>query len=184
MKSQSASHFVEIAKVLGPHGLDGSLRVLQFAGGEELFTAGQKLYLGEQRLLVTIEKVRLIKDHSKAGSKLAWKVKFQEIKDRTGSEAVGKPILSVPESLFQSPKGERLYLRELLNFKVLDGRTDRLVGLVVGLSSNGPQDLLEVETESGSRILIPLVEQYSPKFDFEGQQLTLNLPEGLIEVNE
>ena len=60
-----------------------------------------------------------------------------------------------------------------------DPNRNVLVGTVLSLSSNGPQDLLVV----GEReFLIPFVEAFILEIDFPNRKIFMDLPEGLLDV--
>jgi len=55
-----------------------------------------------------------------------------------------------------------------------------LIGVVTGVLNHPGQDLLEVDTKSGSR-LIPLVSEFILDVDLDSKRITVELPEGLVD---
>jgi 16S rRNA processing protein RimM len=105
---------------------------------------------------------------------------FQEIKDRNGAEDLKGFVLHLPQEEFVSAPGEALYLTEVLGFEVFD--QGLLLGDVIGFMDNGAQDLLRVQKkESKKEHLVPFVEPFIERIDFEEKRIHMLLPEGLIE---
>jgi 16S rRNA processing protein RimM len=106
-----------------------------------------------------------------------------EVRDRTAAELFQGWNLEIPESLLVSKPGEEPFLRELLDGKVMDreGRTE--LGRVVGLSSNGAQDILIIRTENGE-FGVPFVAPFFPEIDYQNRILRSDLPEGILEPGD
>lgn len=109
-------------------------------------------------------------------------VKLGDLSNRTAAEAWKRAQVSVSEDCLVSEPGERLFLRELLDFSVFDG--DVSVGTVVGFATNGPQDLLRVQRANGREALVPFVDAFIVEIDQPGRRIQMELPPGLISVEE
>lgn len=66
---------------------------------------------------------------------------------------------------------------DVLGAKLFDG--DRLVGEIVGVSSGGERDFLEVEV-GGERVLVPTVKDWLIEMDLPGRRIVMRLPPGLV----
>ena len=83
-------------------------------------------------------------------------------------------------SLMTSTLGEKIYLHEILNFKVrLKGGPT--IGFISGFSSNGVQDLILLETPEGTKN-IPLVDEFISKTSFKDKFLEMDFPEGILSL--
>lgn len=160
------------------HHLRGDLYVELFAGRADWIARLQKFYLSfrdqpQEKTEMTCVKA---KPHKKG-----LIIQTAELKDRTQAEAFRKATFEIPEAYLISPPGESVYLNELLGFTVRDQSGER--GKVVGFSTNGVQDLLEVQsTQNDSKpFLIPFVEAFITNLDMENRVIEMNLPEGLEE---
>ena len=58
-----------------------------------------------------------------------------------------------------------------------------LIGTITHITENNGQYLLNLETESGKSVLIPLHEDFIIKVDKRKKVLLMDLPEGLTEIN-
>lgn len=118
-------------------------------------------------------------------------VKLSGVNDRDQAETLRGYTFEIPKSLLVSRPGERIFLNEILGFKVIDLHSQK-EGEIVSFSSNGAQDLLVVRESSeklkeGTEIQkplplfeIPLVQAFIHELDFERKVIEMNLPEGLF----
>jgi len=155
-----------------PHGIRGDVAIdLRTDEPERRFTVGTVLRVeGSPRVLT----VASAKWHS--GRLL---VHFEELADRTAAEGARGLVLvtDVPADELPDDEGE-YYDRQLVGLAVetTDGRP---VGRVRDVLHPGPQDLLEVETGAGTR-LVPFVEALVPEVDLAaGRILVVDVP-GLL----
>jgi 16S rRNA processing protein RimM len=110
-------------------------------------------------------------------------VKLKGCDDRNTSETMRKSGVYIPEDLLVADEGEGIYLKQILGFEVIDPAGVRL-GKITGFGTNGVQDLLHVETAKGSEALVPFVEAFIVNIDFDKQQVKMDLPQGLIDLEE
>jgi 16S rRNA processing protein RimM len=119
-----------------------------------------------------------IREHSKQG-KQGWVVLVKDVVDKTLADTHVKKFVWIPEEFLVSKKGEKIFLREIENFLVVD-KTRGDVGPIVGFSTNGVQDLIQIQTGSGVYD-VPLVEPFIEKIDYENKKILMDIPQGLLE---
>jgi len=166
-----------IVGVIGrAHGVRGEVAVeLRTDEPERRFAPGQ--VLGEEggsRIFT----VRSVRDHS--GHLL---VKFAEVVDRSSAEAVrGTLLVASVEPDEQPDEPEEFYDRQLIGLKVTrpDGIEVGTVGSVLHLPA---QDVLEIETATGTR-LVPFVAALVPEVDLNAGRLTVIDVAGLLDDRE
>ena len=166
-----------IVGVIGrAHGVRGEVAVeLRTDEPERRFAPGQ--VLGEEggsRIFM----VRSVRDHS--GHLL---VKFAEVVDRSSAEAVrGTLLVASVEPDEQPDEPEEFYDRQLIGLKVTrpDGAEVGTVGSVLHLPA---QDVLEIETATGTR-LVPFVAALVPEVDLNAGRLTVIDVAGLLDDRE
>jgi 16S rRNA processing protein RimM len=125
-----------------------------------------------------IYKIQSLKPH-----KIGLIAKLEGVNDRDLAFTMRGLLLAVPEEWLRAEDGEGIYLQQILGFTVVDDRGE--IGKVTGFSSNGPQDLLEVQaTSSDEEYLIPFVENFILGIDFDKRMIQMDLPEGLINSEE
>ena len=168
-----------IGKIKEAHGLKGELLLIIFSKDYSPWLKLKRIYLAADDKSQEAEmKVLNIRKTSQG-----LVVRLENLIDRTPAEKLRGYLAFVPEELAKSKSGERIFLREILNFEVFN--RDELIGKITNFSSNGPQDLLLVSHSNFQKpIEIPFVEAFIVKLDFSKKTLRMDLPEGLIEVNE
>ncbi|MDE0118608.1 MAG: ribosome maturation factor RimM [Bdellovibrionales bacterium] len=102
-------------------------------------------------------------------------IKFKGIDTKLEAEALKGAVLSVPQKIFSSLKGENIYLCEVLNFKVYDQKMGAL-GTIRAFSSNGAQDLLLVQDEKGIQREIPFIDEFVIHVHFDLKKVQVHLP--------
>ncbi len=106
---------------------------------------------------------------------------LDQVRDKSSAESLRDQAVFLPKSLFQSRKGEFIYLTELRSFSVHAlGRG--LIGEVQAFYSHSFQDFLLVQQEQEPALLIPFVKEYVHEIFFSQKKLILNLPENFLEV--
>lgn len=86
-----------------------------------------------------------------------------------------------PRSLSDSDD-EDISLSELVGFSLKDSSTGQTVGLIEAVDETTINTLLEVTTPEGHDLLIPFDPDLVDNIDMEQQQLTLHIPEGLLNM--
>ena len=165
-----------VGKVREAHGLKGDLYVLIFSGdiswAKKMKNFGLKAKDSDDIKNFSVERTKPFKK--------GFIVKAKEIADRTAAEGVEHMEFFVDEDLFVSKPGEGIYLNEIKNFK-LKNPEQKVLGEIVGFSSNGVQDLLVVEAD-GKKVEVPFVDAFIKKIDFKHQAVVMDLPEGLFDL--
>lgn len=95
------------------------------------------------------------------------------------SEFIGCSVLMTHESL---PENFTTDLTSLRGYKLLSC-TGAAVGIIKDIINNPGQSLLNVRSESGKEMLIPLHEDLIRKIDPDKKILTMIFPEGLLDIN-
>ncbi len=172
--------FVTVGRVKDGHGLKGELYIVLFAG--------------EAEWLPKLEALRLTPPEGLDGDARSFPVRSArihknglivlspEISGRDEAESWKGWRLEIPREFLVAARGERMYLIEVANFKVVvSGKGE--VGRITGFSSNGAQDLLIVRTAAGD-FEVPFVAAFVDKIDERGETVFLTLPEGLLGEEE
>jgi 16S rRNA processing protein RimM len=163
-----------IVGVIGrAHGVAGEVAVeVRTDEPERRFAPGQ--VLGEEggsRLFT----VRSVRDHS--GRLL---IKFAEVADRTSAEAVSGTLLTATAEGDERPAElDTFYDRQLIGLKATTPEGVE-VGTVSSVLHLPAQDVLEVDTATGSR-LVPFVAALVPEVDLDAGRLTIVDIAGLLD---
>jgi 16S rRNA processing protein RimM len=166
-----------VVGVLGrAHGVRGDVAVdLRTDEPERRFAPGARLRVEGTRRELSVASARW---HS--GRLL---VHFDELPDRTAVEAARGLVLVTDVAADERPEDEgEYYDRQLVGLAVVttDGTP---VGRVLDVLHPGPQDLLELETAAGTR-LVPFVEALVPEVDLAAGRLVVADVPGLLTDDE
>ncbi len=170
---------ITVGKIRDAHGLKGELFVVLFAKradwSERLneFQLTRKEQIDGKWVEVAHSfHVKRIKPH-----KNGLILKPLELDDRTAAESFRGATFEIPLELLTSSEGETIFLKEIDGFLVVNH--DIELGPIVGFSSNGSQDILQVNTLHGEA-LIPLIPEFVESLDFKNKKVLMKLPEGLV----
>lgn len=108
------------------------------------------------------------------------RLKFDDIDNEEDAEALLKSNLYLPLELLPKLEGDKFYFHEIINFQLVDENFGH-VGIVRGVNDSTAQALFEVDRE-GIEILIPINDDFIKKIDRVNKNITVNTPEGLIEL--
>jgi 16S rRNA processing protein RimM len=174
--SSQQNNLKNVGKVMDAHGIRGDIYCLIFSGDVSWINKIKKLNLKGNTEIESfnIKKIKAFKR--------GFIATLEGFNDRNKAEEYKGAELWVEADLFVSEDGESLYLSEILNFELHDEKLG-LVGTIQDFSSNGVQDLLIVENEN-SEFEIPFVKEFVISMDFDKQSILMNLPDGLLQIND
>lgn len=107
-------------------------------------------------------------------------VKFEDIDSEKQAQTILKCGLYLPLESLPELENNEFYFHEIEGFKVIDQIHGEIgyVNQVLDLSNN---PLIEINS-NGIEILIPKQDQFIIKIDREKKELTVNCPEGLLDM--
>ena len=162
---------VALGRILGPHGVQGRLKVRLYGGDVSDITHAGRIFLDEQGAARKLIEAR---HHGRNLLLLIEGVNSpEEAKLLQGSE-----IFLRREDLPPLPEGE-FYWDDLIGCRVAL-RAGRELGLVVRVFNAGGDDILEVRGDGGE-YLVPLAEEFVESIDLEEQLITIIPVAGLVD---
>lgn len=134
---------IALAAVAGAHGVKGEVRLKLFSDSVESLSRHETLFVGgaERRLLAVRE------------GKMAV-ARFEGVDDRSAAEALRGSLVEVDRSALPALEEGEYYHVDLIGLPAVDGQ-GTAVGTVAAVENYGAGDLLEIESSSGKRSLIP-----------------------------
>ena len=162
---------IKIGKIVNTVGLKGEVKVYNYSDSIEIYETIESIYV-EDRLTV-IENVRAQKN--------MVILKLEGADDRNAAEALrGKELYITEDDLPELPEGQ-YYVRDLIGMSVTE-EDGNLLGHVTDVLQNTAQDIFEVESENGKKLLIPKVDQFVLDIDAEKREITVGLIEGMLDL--
>ena len=93
----------------------------------------------------------------------------------------GRAVVAPPEQVPELPEGVH-YRRRLVGLEVFEADGRRL-GRVREIVDTGAADLMQVETEAGGELLIPMDREMIQSIDERNDRVEVRLPDGLEDLN-
>ncbi len=179
---------VAVGSVLRAHGLRGEVLVLPDSENPARFQSGSELFVreGARRRRLQVASSRLHR-----GREL---VRFVDVRDRDGAEALRGALLEAPEETVPAAEEGTFYYFELVGCRVVDRYLGDL-GEVTEVVEDGGGVLLSVTLSAGGSrgsdgrhggvggvVLIPFANQLLPEIHVEERLIRSDLPKGLLEA--
>jgi 16S rRNA processing protein RimM len=171
--------WLSVGKIVGVQGLQGELRVNPASDFPERFTAPGPRWLRSRQGGEPTE-IQLKKGRQLPGKSL-FVVRFEGINNRGAAEAlVGQELLVSADDRPELEEGE-FHLLDLVGLDARLSADGPSIGTVTNLISGG-NDLLELNTSEGRKLLIPFVEAIVPEVHLNEGWLLITPPSGLLEL--
>lgn len=158
-----------VGQIGKPHGTAGDVYVVRISDDPRRFDAGAVLHHEDGRKL-TVESSRVHRDR--------FLVKFEGSDSRADAEAL-RGTLFVPATEARELEEDEFWEHDVIGLEVVTTDGER-VGEVAAIIPGAAQDLLEVSTPDGAR-LVPFVKEIVTAIDPDARRVTVDPPEGLLE---
>jgi len=170
--------WVVVAKIVRPQGRHGEALAELLTDFPERFAERKRLYLlGSKTAPRAVELER----HWLHQGRVV--LKFAGVESITDVEALRGLEVAIPRSERAPLEDGAVYLADLIGCVLVDSRAGTEVGRIGDVDrESSATPLLVVETASG-QVLIPFVKAYRPVIDLDAKRISMELPEGLLELN-
>ena len=105
-------------------------------------------------------------------------VKFCDVDTQERARELTNCDVYFPRSLAAHADDGQLSLASLVGFAIVEARTGRLVGTIAAIDDTTANTLFELENGT----LVPATDDLVTNFDAAARQITMDLPEGLLEL--
>ena len=169
---------IVLGEIMGPHGLQGEVRVRIASDDPQLLLNAEAVWLGKSS---TDPEARRYRVHGCGpGRKGEVRVRFQGVEGREAvARLIGLLVTSPATLLPKLPEGE-FYRYELIGCQV-ESESGEKVGSVREIWETGAHDVLVVEDEDGVRRLIPTAAELMQEVDLVSRRIVVvDLP-GLFD---
>ena len=164
-----------LGKIVRKHSFRGEVVIKLDTDEPDLYADLNAVFvdLGKDFLPFFIEKSLLQK-----GNQL--RVKFEDVSSEADAEAILKADVYLPLDLLPKLTGNKFYYHEVIGFTIEDVNFGK-VGIISGINDSTAQPLFEVKNED-TKLLIPMIDAFIKKVDRKNKTITVETPEGLIEM--
>lgn len=163
---------IVVGKIVGVHGVRGSLKLKSFCEDPDIWNTRFRLTLQPKGLAPARFRIGSYRHHAKT-----ILIELEGIETREQAEQWIGAEVYLPRAAFPEPEEGSHYWFELIGLavKTMDGR---LIGEIRHLFSAGPQDVLVVQDEE-TEVLIPLVEAFVKTIDKAQRVVWVELPDDM-----
>lgn len=173
-----ADEITEIGRTLKPHGINGEMSA----------TIDADVDIDTLKCLVfDIDGIYVpffIKTYRSRGSEAVLLTIDGITDENEAAKLCGLEIYALKSDLgtdVDEVDGNGFYISDLIGFTVFD--TDRRnIGVVSGYDDSTANTLLIVEQANGTSKFVPVADELIESFDIDKHTITLNLPEGLLDL--
>lgn len=168
--------FYEIGRITKVHGNDGKVYIKLDVDDPAQYLELESVFFDLENKPVPffIEYIRITPS--------GLLVKFEDINDRDEAERFTGTRLLMPTDILPALEGDKFYYHELIDSELFD-RSKGLIGIIELIYDQTSQVLLGVNIK-GKELLVPLVDEFEPYFNREQKRLEINLPDGLLELDQ
>lgn len=164
-------------KILGTHHLKGEVKVLSNIDNISLLE-GNKIILeleNSQKKLFTIKKIEPFVANK-------WIFSFEEVKNKKDATELRNALIKVRRDLVGMTEDEYL-MSDLIGLKVYDIKNNEYLGEVTEIFETAAHDIYVIDTED-YEIMIPDVEVFIKKIDYQNRKMEVDLIEGMKEMKK
>lgn len=108
------------------------------------------------------------------------RIRFEDIENEEDADRIIGYEAYLPLSMLPKLEGTQFYFHEVIGFNVLDTRLGN-IGKITGINDSGAQSIFEID-KNGTEILVPLIDEFIIALDRENKTITLETPEGLVDL--
>ena len=98
---------------------------------------------------------------------------------------VNKPVYALSTEVSEEERTDEdgFYASDFIGYDIIDDATSGRIGSITDIDDNTENVLFIVDTPDGGRAFIPVADEFITDIDTERRTLTMNLPQGLINLN-
>jgi len=158
------------------HSFKGEVVIVLDTDEPHLYKNMESVFLafGKNLIPFFIEKSKLQK-----GNHL--RVKFEDINTEQEADNIINTEVYLPLKFLPELTGNKFYYHEVIGFKVID-LNKGFIGVIKVVNDSAAQTFLEIQYDSATTILVPLLDNFIKKIDRDKKEMHIAAPEGLIDL--
>jgi len=167
-----ADEYLTLGKIVGVHGVKGTLKIHSYAESPSIFQPGILILLRQSKGEGTLYPIRWAKPHGKG-----MLLSLEGIDERSRAESLTGCAICMKKGQLPEPEEDAFYWSDLIGISVVDTRGVHL-GRVTSIIPTGSNDVYVVRSRT-DEILIPALRSVVREIDLAAMRMTVALPEGL-----
>lgn len=163
-----------LGRITRTHGLAGNVVLKLDTDQPEFYNKLESVFVEINGLLVPffIEKQQWSRDNTKI-------IAFKNATLATAEQSVGKNVF-LPLSTLPELKGNQFYYHEVVGFQIVDAEGTAF-GIVKEVNDQAAQHYFILDL-NGKEVIVPVIKDWILEVNREGKQISMQLPEGLLDV--
>ncbi|MCB0348839.1 MAG: 16S rRNA processing protein RimM [Bdellovibrionales bacterium] len=179
-------NYKALGKIRDAHGIKGEVFLISFSKKFEWLENLNTAYLSRREQNTEgewVETLHTFPIKRKKSHKVGQILKLEGMDTRNDAESFKGASFQVPQEVLDTPNADgSFFLLQLEDFTVnFNGQTEK--GKITGFGSNSAQDLLLIEWNQKT-VEIPYVEAFIKDVSFDAKEITLDVPEGLLFLED
>jgi 16S rRNA processing protein RimM len=171
-----ASARVQIGKIVGAHGVKGTLRVHPLTDYPKRFAGMKRFHVEKPGKPPKELDVKNVSFHDGKGQIL---VEVEGVDDRDAAELLSGWLITVSgDERVELPDGE-YWIDSLIGLDVRDAESGELLGVISDVMPTGSHDVYQVRTPDGALKMIPAIANVVREIDTNAGTVRVSLLEGL-----
>lgn len=166
-------NFLLIGKIVGTHGIMGTLKVYSYAESISAFENESSLLIINTEGVENTFEIESVKPH-----KRILLLSLAGVNNRKHALALTGAKIFIDKSKLPEIDGNSYYWFDLIGLSVFTLK-DKLLGKVDSIITTGSNDVYVVKDSDNSEILIPALKSVILNINLEHQKMLVDLPEGL-----
>lgn len=167
--------YISVGKILNFHGIQGEAKIGFSKNQQDFLKKLKSVFVKSDSEYIKLEVTSI------RFNKTFALMKFKGVNSINDLMPYKGCLIFVEETTIRENLGEDEFLiDELTGLDVIDS-DENIIGVVVGVSNNGVNDLISVKSKTKKISLVPFVKELVPKVDIKNKKITVNNIEGLIE---
>jgi 16S rRNA processing protein RimM len=177
--SPPTSEWVIVAKIVRPQGRRGEALAELLTDFPERFAQRKRLFLLSAKSAPRpIELERHWLHQGRIVLKFAGIDSINDVETLRGLE------VAIPKTERAPLEEGAIYIADLIGSTLIDSRTTTVIGEIIEVDrESSATPLLVVNGAAKQEILVPFAKAFRPTFDAATKRLTMELPEGLLDLN-
>ncbi len=165
--------FLEIGKIVAPHGLRGEIRVEPWCDDGDFLCGFKELYFdenGEKKVEILFAKVH----------KNVVRMKIAGIDSVEQAELLRGKVLFMSRDDVDLPEG-RFFIQDVLGLEACDADTNVCYGRVTDVLKTGANDVYQVTDSRGKDYLVPAIENVICSIDIKNKIMNIRPLRGIFD---
>lgn len=165
-----------VGKIVGAHGINGTMLLLPLTDFPERFFEMQELVLSKPGKPRKTLKVKRIAPYEGKGT---FFLEAEGINDRDAAELIKGSVVTVANDERAALDDDEYWIDDLVGLKAIENETGRELGTIEEVMFTGSNDVYLIRTLEGKLAPIPAVGEAINSVDVQAGTITVTIPEGL-----